>query len=780
MKTLITRCPVKCIVRSNPLKKALLLAGLAAALSAVGAPALAQSAFQDLTPGVASASTYTFDGQLSGASSLTNQNFINGLWITDSTNPHWAQYAFGGSKYVGYVLLGGNVNRVPDYNRIQYTTAANPSASSTWITVDDVPAEGGSGMNYLAVNKTATAIRVLMQKTSAPNPYTDLEAMRVYGNSDLTSVGRMNTTASATMLSQATISLAGTWENNLGGTSVLTHLTNTLVPGDSIFRGNGDLATKPVLQMSWGADKLLSGVDIASRLWSAGGGNIVAMNVDALPTGLDPALASASDWFTVASYNNATAASRLIHLQFDNGSLATRGLRLVLTDVGDSSLAVNRRGGDISELILAGGVLAVRTFTSPSTINLGRVLIGASPVNSGTVMSTGLAVTTANSTLQAYSGSAINGLSLTGGNVLFNGETTSAAYSLSGSVTGTAGNAIGGTFNLNAVDDFGNTVTNAASVVYTGTAYDAASISKVQTGNVGNGGAISVSNASGAYRSAAFLSGTTLTGQGWSVTGFGTGTSAAAGAALAGTAHFDGTGRLSGIYTGTFSATFQNDQTLVGAGANDLGGLSWSLYENYVNTSGSGSTTLAANIALSTVSLTSGTGAGATVASFAAGSTGVSAADVAMSFTSGTAGQYSNILSLHGTDGLAQVLQLTYDPSLLGGASEESLLLGWLDTRIGSATNGEWINSVLGNTGNLITRTSPYLGSWADYVASTSGSATAANSLGAFGVDTTTNTVWAAINHNSQFVVIVPEPGALALAGIGIAAAAYAYRRRRS
>lgn len=86
--------------------------------------------------------------------------------------------------------------------------------------------------------------------------------------------------------------------------------------------------------------------------------------------------------------------------------------------------------------------------------------------------------------------------------------------------------------------------------------------------------------------------------------------------------------------------------------------------------------------------------------------------------------------------------------------------------------------------GGVLLTPSPYLGSWADYVASTSGSATAANSLGAFGVDTTTNTVWAAINHNSQFAVtgaiIVPEPGALALAGIGIAAAAYAYRRRRA
>jgi hypothetical protein len=49
-------------------------------------------------------------------------------------------------------------------------------------------------------------------------------------------------------------------------------------------------------------------------------------------------------------------------------------------------------------------------------------------------------------------------------------------------------------------------------------------------------------------------------------------------------------------------------------------------------------------------------------------------------------------------------------------------------------------------------------GSWADYLAAGDGR-TVSNSPGAYGVDTENNVVWAALNHKSEFsVIIVPEP----------------------
>ena len=116
------------------------------------------------------------------------------------------------------------------------------------------------------------------------------------------------------------------------------------------------------------------------------------------------------------------------------------------------------------------------------------------------------------------------------------------------------------------------------------------------------------------------------------------------------------------------------------------------------------------------------------------------------------------------------VLQLSYSEAAAIGAygSESFVFLGWNN-------GGTWVNAVAGNTGNnAIGAQQGFSGSFALFQ-STYGS-TISSYLGAWGRDTTANTVWAVLNHNSEFAT-VPEPSTyvLLLGGLGL----LAWLRRR-
>jgi autotransporter-associated beta strand protein len=128
-------------------------------------------------------------------------------------------------------------------------------------------------------------------------------------------------------------------------------------------------------------------------------------------------------------------------------------------------------------------------------------------------------------------------------------------------------------------------------------------------------------------------------------------------------------------------------------------------------------------------------------------------------------------------------LQMTYNPTVLDGvetvlAADGLIDLAWLDTTLNQPF-GLWQNATTGNFGTGLPgdAVQNYQGSWDSFAAANSVTdSNVGNFLGSYGVDVASHTVWAVVNHNSQFAV-VPEPSSFFLITIG-AAAGFAIRRR--
>ncbi len=147
----------------------------------------------------------------------------------------------------------------------------------------------------------------------------------------------------------------------------------------------------------------------------------------------------------------------------------------------------------------------------------------------------------------------------------------------------------------------------------------------------------------------------------------------------------------------------------------------------------------------------------------------------------------SDVVEISGMQG-PYVLENTYDDTELFYehpeyqseafyASLDRIYLGWFEPGPGGTLpdQAEWTNAVEGNSTVGSLRVVNYQGSFDNFVAS-HGDFNFTDYLGSYGVDIDNNTVWAVLDHNSEFAT-VPEPSGLAL--LGFASLAGLRRARR-
>lgn len=180
---------------------------------------------------------------------------------------------------------------------------------------------------------------------------------------------------------------------------------------------------------------------------------------------------------------------------------------------------------------------------------------------------------------------------------------------------------------------------------------------------------------------------------------------------------------------------------------------------NYTSASATGAgrgATFAADDTYAGFNLTNTVGHSSTVSLL--GGTAGGNRDLSMSFVAAdpTLPSLSDVLDLKGIGGDLFVLQMQYDEAAVIAqfGSEAALQLSWFNI-----TSQTWENAVTGNSAGTSTRIDRAYNPLTDYV------------LGNWGQDTAKNTVWAVIDHNSEFTVAAaipaPEPGSSLLLELG-------------
>lgn len=130
----------------------------------------------------------------------------------------------------------------------------------------------------------------------------------------------------------------------------------------------------------------------------------------------------------------------------------------------------------------------------------------------------------------------------------------------------------------------------------------------------------------------------------------------------------------------------------------------------------------------------------------------------------------SDIMDIDGVTG-SYVLQMTYDPDAIvsdtGGWTESYLAhLGKIYLGGFNDATQEWQLATLGNTTSGADAVIRYQGSFDSFTTQYT-DFTPDSYLGSYGVDISTHTVWAVLDHNSEFQGVVPEPCSATLLLLG-------------
>ncbi len=448
----------------------------------------------------------------------------------------------------------------------------------------------------------------------------------------------------------------------------------------------------------------------------------------------------------------------LISGQISNGGLIKNGDgRLLLTGANDYSggttvnagtLAVSGSGtlGSTSGFVTVNGGsldLGGSTFVASTfTLNGGSVQNGSISSTSGTDFTQG---GSSNTNIEGSGGVTVgSGATVTlSGNNTYSGETQVDGTLIAGSSTAFSANSTytvnnGATLNLNGNDSSIGGL-NGSGTVVAGSA-DLAVGSGSFSGNISSSGQLDKTGSG------------TLTLSGSSNT---LGTALISGGTLEVAANgATGGAPVRVINNGRFKVNGG-----VNAGGNVTLGSDTATYEKQINTG--------ENLA-NVNALASDLGSNNTSVQIGGGTTGNSTT-VTAQFSAGDSSILSDKITLNGLDGTTFLLVMYTAPELLATGS----YLGWFDP-----SDSTWKLATDGNHGTAGSLAGHYEMTYQQFL-SNNGGWNANTMLGAQGVDTASGSVWAVIDHNSEFGA-VPEPSTWALLALSGTILCFLLRRRNA